>query len=53
MLRHELTIEACMRGRQPLLVTIITVDVESTKAIHTLKFFEAVERYFTGSGDEL
>jgi hypothetical protein len=42
-----------MRARKSILVAVITMDVESTEAIHTLEFLEAVERYLAGSRDEL
>ena len=49
----ELTVEACVRARKSVLVAIVTVDVESTEAIHSLKFLKAIERYLASSGDEL
>ena len=48
-----LTIEASMRARQSIFVAIISVDVESAKAIHTLQLSKAVERHFPGTCDEL
>ena len=48
-----LTIEASMRARQSVLVAIITMDVESAEAIHTLKLAKAVKRHFAGTGNEL
>lgn len=50
---NALTIEASMRARQSILIAVIPVDVESAKAIHTLKLAEAVERHFAGTGNEL
>ena len=49
----QLTVEACMRTWKSLLVAIIAMDVESTKAVHTLELSESVERYFASSCDEL
>ena len=49
----KLTVEACVRARKSILVAIVTVDVEPTEAIHTLKLPEAVERYLASSGNEL
>ena len=48
-----LTIEASMRARQSVLVAVIAMDVESTKAIHTLKLAKAVQRHFAGTCNEL
>lgn len=48
-----LTIEASMRARQSVLVAVIAVDIESTKAIHTLKLAKAIKRHLTGTCDEL
>ena len=42
-----------MRTWQAIFVTVVTMDVESIDSIHTLKFLEAVEWHFAGSGDEL
>lgn len=48
-----LTVKAGVRAGQSLLVAIITVNVESVDAIHSLELFKAVERYFTCARDEL
>lgn len=48
-----LTIEASMRARQSVLVAVIAMDVESTKAIHTLKLAKAVKRNLAGTRNEL
>lgn len=42
-----------MRAWKPILVAIVTMNVESTKAIHALKLLESVERDFAGAGDKL
>jgi hypothetical protein len=42
-----------VRAWKPILVAVITVNIEPTEAIHALKFLESVERYLAGSGDEL
>lgn len=42
-----------MRTWKAILVTVVTMNVESVDSIHTLKFFKAVEWYFAGSGDKL
>lgn len=49
----RLTIEASVRAWQPILIAIITMNVESAEPIHTLELTEAVERYLTGTCDEL
>lgn len=49
----KLTVEACVRTRKSILVAIITVDVESTEAVHALKFLETIERHFASPCDEL
>ena len=51
--RMRLTIKARVRAWKSILVAIITMDVESTEAVHALKLLEAIERYFTGSSNEL
>ena len=51
--QEQLTIEASMRTRQPILVAIIAMDVEPTESIHTLELTETIEWYFTGSRNEL
>lgn len=48
-----LTIEASMRARQSVLVAVITMDIESTKTIHSLKLAEAVKRHLAGTRNEL
>ena len=48
-----LTIEASMRARQSVLITVVPVDVESAKAIHTLKLAKTVERHFAGTCNKL
>lgn len=50
---NVLTIEASMRARQPVLIAVVSMDVESAKAIHTLKLAKSVERHFAGTGNEL
>ena len=50
---NVLTVEASMRARQSVLIAVIPVDVESTKAIHTLKLAKAVKRHFAGTSNEL
>ena len=42
-----------MRARQPILATIVAVDIEPAEAIHAFKFLESVERNFAGASDEL
>lgn len=51
--RARLTVEACMRAWQSVFVPVITVDIKSAEAIHSLKLSKAVERHFAGSSDEL
>jgi len=46
-------VEAGVRRWKPILVAVITVDIESTEAIHALQLLEAVERHLAGSSDEL
>ena len=48
-----LTIEASMRARQSVLIAVIAMDVESTKAVHTFKLTKAVKRHFAGTRNEL
>lgn len=48
-----LTVEARVRAWKSLLVAIITMNVESAEAVHTLQFFESVERHLAGSSHEL
>lgn len=50
---NVLTIEASMRARQSVLIPVITMNVESAKAIHTLELAKAVERHFAGTCNEL
>ena len=50
---NKLTIEASVRARQPVLIAVIAVNVESAKAIHTLKLAKAVERHFASTCNEL
>lgn len=50
---EKLTVEASMRTWKPILVTVITVDVESAEAIHALQFLEAIQRHLASTGDEL
>lgn len=50
---RKLTVEASMRTWKPILVTVITVDIEPTEAIHALKFLEAIERHLASSSDKL
>lgn len=38
---------------KPLFVAIIPMDVELAESIHTLEFFEPIERNFAGTTDEL
>ena len=42
-----------MRARQSVLIAVISVDVESAKAIHTLKLAKAVERHFACTCNKL
>jgi hypothetical protein len=49
----ELTVEACMRTWQPVLVPIISMNIESAETIHTLKLLESVQWNFAGARDEL
>ena len=49
----KLTVKARVRAWKPILAAVITVDVESTEAIHTLQLPEAVQRYLASSGNEL
>lgn len=42
-----------MRAGKPILVAVITVDIELAKAIHALKFFEPVKRNLARTSDEL
>ena len=42
-----------MRAGQAIFIPIVAVDVEATETVHALELFEAVQRHFTGSGDEL
>ena len=42
-----------MGGWESILATIVTVNVETTEAIHTLELFEAVKGNFTCTGDKL
>lgn len=51
--RGKLTVKARVRTWQPLLATIITMDVESTEAIHTLQLSETVQRYLASSCNKL
>jgi len=39
----ELTVEARMRTWQTILISIITMDIESAEPVHALQFLEAVE----------
>ena len=49
----ELTVEARVGAWKSFLIAIITVDVEPTEAVHTLKLSEAVERNLAGTSNEL
>lgn len=42
-----------MRAGQSVLAAIVTVNVESVDAVHTLKLLEAVQRHFACARDEL
>lgn len=42
-----------MRAWKSILVAVITVDIESTEAIHAFEFLEAVQRYLTGASNKL
>lgn len=42
-----------MRTWKSVLVAIVAMNVESTEAVHALKFFEAVEWHFTRTSDKL
>lgn len=46
-------IEASVRTWQTILATVITVNVEAAKTIHTFEFFEAVEWNLASTGHEL
>jgi len=48
-----LTIEACMRARQSVLVAIIPMNIEPAETVHTLKLAETVKRHFGCTGHEL
>ena len=48
-----LTIEASVRRWQPILVTIVSMNIETTDTVHALEFLKAVERDFAGTSDEL
>lgn len=49
----ELTIETSMRTRQPILIAVVAMDVEFTKAVHALELAEAIERHLTRTSNEL
>jgi len=49
----DLTVEASVRTWKTLLPAVITMDVESTEAVHTLQLLEPIEWYFAGSRDKL
>jgi hypothetical protein len=42
-----------VRTWQAILVSVVTVDVESADTIHAFELLEAIEGHFTGAGDEL
>ena len=48
-----LTVETGVRAWKPILVPVISMNVESTEAVHTLELFEAVKWHLTGPCDEL
>lgn len=48
-----LTVEACVGTWKSIFVTVITMNIESTEAIHAFQLLEAVERDFACSSDEL
>ena len=42
-----------MRTRKPILIAVITMDVETAETIHSFKLAEAIERYLASTSDEL
>jgi hypothetical protein len=48
-----LTVEARVRTWKTILVAMITMDIETTVAIHALQLFESVKWDFAGTCDEL
>lgn len=50
---EELTVEARVRTWKSILVAVITVDVESTEAVHAFQLLESVQGDLASSGDEL
>lgn len=48
-----LTVEASMRTRKPILIAVITMDIETTEAVHSFKLAKSIERYLASSSDEL
>ena len=55
-LRHAglaLTIEAGMRARESVFVTVVSMNVELAEAIHALELLEPIEGNLAGSGDKL
>ena len=50
---EALTVETSMRTRKPILIAVITMDVEPTEAVHSFKLAKAIERYLASSSDEL
>ena len=50
---QQLTVKASMRSGETVLITIVSMNVEATDAIHALKFLEPVQGHLTGSRDKL
>lgn len=52
-MQGKLTIEACVRARKTVLVTVVPVDIEATDAVHTFEVLEAIEGHFASTSHEL
>ena len=48
-----LTIETSVRAGQPVLVPVVTVNVETAEAIHAFQFLETIQWHFACSSHEL
>jgi hypothetical protein len=53
ILRQIKLIEAGVTARQTILVAVVAVNVESTKAVHALQLFEAIEWHLRCASDKL